>query len=236
MNEKSSSRMKCIRISSLRPCTLVHYLLFWCFVVMDERHRRSSPDCRRLPRKRMKKKERRKSAQSLSSTSTPPAFLSHQAFFFLHFSYTERQRIQTYMSLQSNAVVCVVSNAHSKLFLFYLLIVHSHVAVVALSHTQLGFFLFFYFAEMVNTCFFYEDIQSFNAGFKFVYQLYFILSGTSFVCCWLFLSCHIWFLHGMVHSAAVVHIGGVSLCKEWFWYLLPSAVRVWHIYLGFAEL
>jgi hypothetical protein len=140
------------------------------------------------------------------------------------------------VSLQSNGVVCVVSKAHSKLFHFDLLIVHSHVAVVAVSHTQLSLVLFLYFAEMVNSFFFNKDIQSFNAGFNFVYQVYFILLGTSFVCCWLFLFCHIWFIHGMVHCAAVVHIGGVSLCKEWFWYLLPSAVRVWRIHLGFAEL
>jgi hypothetical protein len=73
---------------------LVHYLLFWYFVVMDERHTRSSPDCRRLPRKRMKerKKERRKSAQSLPSTSTPPPFLSHQAFFSFSTSRTLNAR------------------------------------------------------------------------------------------------------------------------------------------------
>jgi hypothetical protein len=79
MNENSSSRMRCIRISSLRPSTLVHYLLFWYFVVMDERHRRSSPDCRRLPRKRMKerkKKERTKFAVDVHSYSfpLPPSF------------------------------------------------------------------------------------------------------------------------------------------------------------------
>jgi hypothetical protein len=107
------------------------------------------------------------------------------------------------------------------------LIVHSHVAVVAVSHTQLGFVLFLYFAEMVNSCFF---IRIFSPS-----TLALSLFTKCTLSCW----------GPLLYAAGCSYFAIFGFFMEWFivllWYTLevlafvPSGFGIcFHLQLGFG--
>jgi hypothetical protein len=122
--------------------------------------------------------------------------------------------------------MCCVERA-LKAFSFYLLVVDSHVAVVAVSHTQLGFVLFLYFVEMVNSGFF---IRIFSLS-----TLALSLFTKCTLSCW----------GSLLYAAGCSYFAIFGVFMEWFivllWYTLEVLAIVksgfgtcFHLQLGFG--